>query len=127
MTDILPRLKPSPLPPINPVPEYLADDALKRVYEETKSTLQVPWMGVVTMAFAHYPTFFDTLWRGLKQLAESQEFVEACGALRACAEEAALRLAPRHILNELTDLGYAGRDDDIRALTRFSRTATCPI
>ena len=89
MVDPLPRLRPSPLPSINPVPEYLADDALKRVYEETKLTLQVPWMGVVTMAFAHYPSFFDTLWGGLSQLAGSREFVEACRALRVCAEDAA--------------------------------------
>jgi len=92
MVDLLPRLKPSPLPPINPIPEYLADSALKRVYEETKSTLQVPWMGVVTMAFAHYPIFFNTLWSGLKQLAASRAFIEASRDLRVCAEEAALQI-----------------------------------
>ena len=43
----LPRLRPDPIPQINPVPEYLADDRLRSVYEDTKSVLQVPWMGVL--------------------------------------------------------------------------------
>lgn len=117
MADTLPRLKPSPLPPVNPVPEYLADGNLKRVYEDTKSTLQVPWMGVVTMAFAQYPIFFDTLWRGLKELAASEEFVTSCTALRACAEDAAGNLGASSILSDLSKLGYAEREvEDIRAL-----------
>ncbi len=49
----LSRFKPSPLPEVRPVPEFLADPALRAIYDDTKATLQVPWMGVVTMAFAH--------------------------------------------------------------------------
>ena len=127
MVDPLPRLRPSPLPSINPVPEYLADDALKRVYEKTKLTLQVPWMGVVTMAFAHYPSFFDTLWGGLSQLAGSREFVEACRALRVCAEDAALQLEPRSIVYDLAELGYAEREiEDIRALNEVFSHGNMP-
>lgn len=123
----LPRRKPDPIPRIHPVPEYLADAALKRVYEETKSTLQVPWMGVVTMAFAHYPTFFGTLWSGLEPLAGSREFVEACGALRACAEEAASQLEPRPIVGDLADLGYAKREvEEIRALNEVFSHGNMP-
>ena len=44
--------------------------------------LQVPWMGVVTMGYTHYPTFFGELWRGLKPLCESRPFVEAFQGLR---------------------------------------------
>jgi len=55
MTDPLPRIKPAPIPPIRPVPEYLADGALQAVYDDTKAILQVPWMGVVTMAFVWTP------------------------------------------------------------------------
>ena len=69
------RLKPSPIPPIHPVPEYLADEALAAVYADTKTVLQVPWMGVVTMAFAHYRNFYQTLWTGLRELAVSAEFI----------------------------------------------------
>ena len=55
------RLKPSPLPSVRPVPEYLADPALRANNDDTKATLRVPWMGVVTMAFAHYPSFYAAL------------------------------------------------------------------
>jgi len=127
MVDLLPRLKPSPLPPINPIPEYLADSALKRVYEETKSTLQVPWMGVVTMAFAHYPIFFNTLWSGLSQLAASHAFIESCRDLRVCAEEAALQLEPRSIICDLAELGYAESEiEEIRVLNEVFSHGNMP-
>ena len=62
------RLKPDPIPAIHPMPEYLATGQRAIWYEETKQVLQVPWMGVVTMAYSHYPTFFGELWQGLKPL-----------------------------------------------------------
>jgi hypothetical protein len=49
----LPRLLPEPLPPARYVPEYRAEGELKESYEDIKRVLQVPWMGVVTMAYAH--------------------------------------------------------------------------
>ena len=49
----IPRLRPDPLPAIHPLPEYLAEGATKARYEDMKAALQVPWMGVVTMAYAH--------------------------------------------------------------------------
>ncbi|MFY0610593.1 MAG: hypothetical protein JXQ99_03615 [Hyphomicrobiaceae bacterium] len=115
MTVELPRLKPSPIPPINPVPEYLADDRLRAVYEDTKSVLQVPWMGVVTMAFAHYPKFYDVLWNGVREVAASSEFVTACKTLRSTAEKNAANLGTNNIAAELRALGYADRElDEIR-------------
>ena len=44
------RLRPDPMPAIHPLPEYLATGRRAEWYEETKKVLQVPWMGVVTMA-----------------------------------------------------------------------------
>ncbi len=112
----LPRLKPSSIPPINPVPEYAADEKLRAVYDDTKSVLQVPWMGVVAMAFAHYPTFYETLWSGIRELAASAEFVAACGTLRETAEQEAMKLGSANLVGELGDLGYADRElDEIRA------------
>lgn len=117
MANLLPRLKPSPLPPIHPVPEYLAPDTLKSVYEEMKITLQVPWMAVATMAFAHYPTFFRALWGGLKELSVSREFVDACARLRTFAEKTALGLEPHSIVTALLEHGYAEQEiEEIRAL-----------
>ena len=87
MNNILKRYNPFPIPSIFPIPEYLADAELKQIYNETKQHLQVPWMGVVTMAFAHYPLFFKTLWNGIKEIVSSQEFVFACRELRDFTEE----------------------------------------
>lgn len=66
--DAFPRLKPTPLPAIAPVPEDVAEGRLKAVYESTKRGLGVPWMGVVAMAFARYPTFYEVLWSGLEPI-----------------------------------------------------------
>ena len=106
----LKRYKPSPIPSIFPIPEYLADEELKQIYNETKQHLQVPWMGVVTMAFAHYPLFFKTLWNGIKEIVSSQEFVFACRELRDFTEKLVKELEPKLILNELETKGYAKQE-----------------
>ncbi len=119
----LPRRKPQPAPPVRPVPEIRADAALRAAYEDTKQTLQAPWMGVVTMAFAHYPTFWRTLWSGVRPLALSAPFVDACARIRAEAEAGAERLEaagapPASAVREgLGAAGYAEAErDEIRAL-----------
>lgn len=113
----LKRLKPNPLPPIHPLPEYLADGDLRAVYEDTKSTLQVPWMGVVTMAFAHYPHFYRALWQGMKPLCESAAFISACQDLRAHIEGSVDALEPQPLAETLADKNYASREiADIRHL-----------
>jgi len=127
MTEALARLKPAPLPAIHPVPEYLADEALTAVYTDTKSVLQVPWMGVVTMAFAHYPTFFQALWGGLRELSGSREFVEACRELRAVAEAAASGLSPEPVSGPLREIGYAEREiEEIRGLNEIFSHGNMP-
>ncbi len=110
MPTALPRLKPDPVPAVHPVPEYNADARLSAVYHDTKSVLQVPWMGVVTMAFAHYPHFYDALWGGMRELAASREFVAACRDLRSYAEDRAATLGPAPMRDLLTGLGYARRE-----------------
>ena len=109
MTD-LPRLRPEPIPPIHPLPEYLAEGRVKERYEDMKAVFQVPWMGVVTMAYAHYPGFYDTLWTGLRPLCASRPFVEAFQDLRAFTEDAVEALNPPPICERLTELGYAPRE-----------------
>jgi len=73
-------------------------------------------MGVVTMAFSHYPHFFDCLWRGLKPLAESQVFVGECARLRTSVETQVHALNPQPVAQRLQSTGYAPRElDQIRA------------
>lgn len=106
----LPRLRPEPIPAIHPLPEYLAEGERKEIYEDVKRVLQVPWMGVVTMAYAHYPHFFGTLWRGTRSLCLSHEYVAGAQALRAAAEAAAADLSPPPMAERLEAQGYARRE-----------------
>lgn len=106
------RLRPQPLPAIHPVPEYLATSRRKQWYEDVKAALQVPWMGVVTMAFAHYPSFFQVLWDGVQPLVRSSPFREANTSLRAFTEAEVGSLGPRPIAPRLVKLGYAERETE---------------
>ena len=106
----LPRMRPDSMPAIHPLPEYLATGQIAQWYSETKEVLQVPWMGVVTMAFAHYPTFFGELWRGVGPICESTHFVHACRKLRDIAETRVLELHPAPLTARLIESGYAPRE-----------------
>lgn len=107
LPDVLPRLKPDPIPDIHPVPEYLATGDLAKRYAQTKQGLDVPWMGVVAMAFAHYPNFYGCLWNAIAPVVVSQRFVEACQNLQDHAQEEANRFNPPEIVSRLEAAGYA--------------------
>jgi hypothetical protein len=109
---ILERLRPDPIPAIHPMPEYLASGQRAEWYEDTKQVLQVPWMGVVTMAYAHYSTFFGELWRGLRPLCQSRPFVSAFMDLRDTVESRTSELNPTSVIEPLTAMGYAPREID---------------
>jgi len=106
----LPRLKPEPLPDIHPLPEYLASGELKHRYDEMKRVFQVPWMGVVTMAYAYYPTFYGHLWEGVKTLCASKSFVDASQDLRNFPEQQVVSLTPNPLAEALSNMGYAARE-----------------
>lgn len=113
----LPRLKPDPIPPIHPLPDYLATGQRKIWYDDMKQVLQVPWMGVVTMAFSHYPNFFETLWSGARPLCVSAPFIDVCAQNRRFAEAEIKSFAPRPLAASLSGLGYAPREiADIRTM-----------
>ncbi len=107
---ILERRRPDPIPAIHPMPEYLASGQRAEWYQDTKEVLQVPWMGVVTMAYAHYPAFFGELWRGLKPLCQSRPFVAACRDLRDTVESRTTELNPTSLVEALASMGYAPRE-----------------
>jgi len=103
----LPARPPSPLPVIHAVPEIAATGQRAAWYADMKAVLQVPWMGVVTMAYTHYPTFFATLWDGLRPLCASQAYVDAGRDIRLTAEDrVATDLAPPDIVGRLRAAGY---------------------
>ena len=110
--EIVKRIRPDPIPTIHPMPEYLATGQRAEWYEDTKQVLQVPWMGVVTMAYTHYPTFFGELWRGLKPLCQTRAFVEAFMDLRDYIESRTAELKPASLIESLKSMGYAPREID---------------
>ena len=110
MAEALPRLKPDPIPAIHPVPEYAASGPLAEVYDRTKWGLGVPWMGVVAMAFAHYPQFYDRLWSAMEPVVASEAFICACRDLRFAAESVASTLHPPPIAQRLEVIGYSERE-----------------
>jgi hypothetical protein len=110
------RSKPTPIPAIRPVPEYAADDTLSAVYARTMDGFGVPWMGVVAMAFAHYPHFYKQLWSGFEPVVVSQDFDDACKELRGVAEVQAQLLQPPSVLPHLQAMGYSPAElDEVRA------------
>lgn len=114
---LLPRLKPDPIPAIHPVPEYAVEGQRARWYEEMKAALQVPWMGVVTMAFAHYPHFFATLWQGIAPLVASRAFVDHTKRMQDDVEGAVADLTPPSVASRLAAAGYGAREvEQIRAI-----------
>lgn len=127
MSDKLMRLKPSPLPKIYPMPEALVTGERRAFYDETKALFQVPWMGVVTMSFSHYPNFYKALLAGLGDVANTQEFVAAEEELCGVADVAGAQLVPSSLVSELKDSGYSDAElDDIRAVAEIFRTGNMP-
>ena len=110
MTVRLKRQYPEHIPAIHPLPEFAVSGTRKEWYEDMKQVLQVPWMGVVTMAYSHYPNFFETLWNGLRPICQSKEFISACFDLRQHVESATETLSPKNIIQDLQSLGYGTRE-----------------
>lgn len=127
MTTDLRRFKPKPLPAIHPVPEYAATGALAEAYARTKAGFGVPWMGVVAMAFAQYPAFYDRLWSALEPIARSAAFAKTCSELRATAEAEAGALSPLPLLARLRAQGYDLRElAEIRACNEVFSAGNMP-
>jgi hypothetical protein len=123
----LPRRHPDSIPALFPLPEYLVNGDRKNDYDDTKAVLQVPWMGVVTMAFSHYRRFYRALWTGMRPTFQSAEFVEGASRLRACAEKLAATFGSNCLLEPLGAAGYAPREiDQIRELISVFHVGNVP-
>ncbi len=101
-----PREKPIPVPKVVVTPEYLAKGNLKKSYTYTKSAFNVPWMGVVAMAFAKYPYFYNALWEYMHPLTKSIEFNKLCKKLVIISKQKALELKPKTLIKNLKKIGY---------------------
>lgn len=109
------RIKPDPIPAVYPLWEFQAEGELRDTYEAYKEALQVPWVGVVTMALAHYRPILNAWWDALQPVAETQAYVDAAFALRERVESKITALNPPPIKDRLMKLGYSARElDEIR-------------
>lgn len=104
------RFKPGPIPEIHPVWEYQAEGDLRGKYEAYKRAFQVPWVGVVSMAFAHYRTFFDLWWAAFEPVVQTVDYVQTCERLLQKVEELVADLNPPPIAVRLKRLGYSDRE-----------------
>lgn len=107
MIKLFPRKKPIPVPNIKVTPEYLAKGMLKNNYNKTKLAFNVPWMGVVAMAFANYPYFYNALWKYMYPLSKSSEFNKLCKRLIILSKKKAKELKPKSIIKGLKAIGYS--------------------
>ena len=117
-----PRKKPIPLPKIIVTPEYLAKGSLKKSYTDTKLAFNVPWMGVVAMAFAKYPLFYNALWEYLHPLTKSMEFDKLCKKLVIISKKKALELKPKSLIKNLKKIGY--NDYEIKKINTLNQIFT---
>ena len=84
-------------------------------------------MGAVTMAFAHYPTFYRVLWDGLAPVVSTEAFVRACEELRAKAEERAALLDSPSIVEHLQGIGYSELEiEEVRACNEVFSAGNMP-
>ncbi len=57
----------------------------REIFEEIKSKLGLPYVGLVFQAYAAYPAFLEAQWAHLRPVVERQEFFSLAGRLRADA------------------------------------------
>lgn len=96
---------------MRPIPEHRADEELSRVYRDLKTTLGVPWVGVITQALAHYQPFFVEWWRQFRPIAQSHFFERVSDELRMLAREgvsSSFSVAPQRRTLEAS--GYSDRE-----------------
>lgn len=96
---------------VRPVPEHRADAELSAVYRDLKATLRVPWVGVVTQAYAFYRPFFLEAWRQFRPTAASAYFHDASEDLRRFAWDSVSAAFPNPAHGaRLEETGYAPRE-----------------
>ena len=81
MQNLFPRKKPTKIKNIDVIPEYLVKGKLKKSYAKTKQAFNVPWMGVVAMAFSKYYNFYNALCKYTYPLSNSIQFNILCKKL----------------------------------------------
>lgn len=103
--------RPDVAPPVRPVPEWRAEGPLLAAYAELRAAMQVPWVGVITQALAHYEAFYLEAWRWLRPAVESAWYAQRCEAIAAQAVDGVeATLSPPGLRDALRAAGYGERE-----------------
>ena len=103
---MLERIFPEKITAVHPEPELTVTGRKKELYEDTKSALKVPWMGVISMALCHYQEFYEEFWAGVGPALASQEAVASYTAIRNEVEDKVHLLTPPARRVSLQEMGY---------------------
>ncbi len=102
------------------VEEDLASPKIRRIYDEMKRTLGIPFINMAYCAFARWPDFLANYWDVLKLIVQSPVYVESVHGVRDTAWSLA-REIPRPVeltVSQLIDAGVG--EDDLGAIVRMT-------
>ena len=106
--------------PLSLVSEKNSPPQIRRIYDEMRRTLNVPFLNVPYQAFARWPNFLKLYWGLLKEVLRSPVYVESSHGLCDTAWTLA-REVPRPVeltVSQLIDGGMA--DGDVTAIVRIT-------
>lgn len=78
------------------VPEDQAEGKVKQYYQEIRSVLRVPFVGVAIRAIAVHGDYFSLAWQALKPNAQILYFEQVADQIRALAADAAASVGSAH-------------------------------
>jgi Halocarboxylic acid dehydrogenase DehI len=93
---------------------------IRKIYDEMKRTLNVPFLNVPYQAYAHWPEFLALDWKLLKRVLQSPIYIESLHGVRDTAWALA-REVPHPVeltVSQLIESGMA--DDDVTAIVRMT-------
>jgi hypothetical protein len=102
------------------IDEEVASPNIRRIYDEMKRIMGIPFINMGYTAFARWPDFLTNYWEVLKGVVQSPVYVESVHGVRDTAWSLA-REIPRPVeltVSQLTDAGIG--EDDVGTLVRLT-------
>jgi hypothetical protein len=102
------------------IDEEVASPNIRRIYDDMKRVLGIPFINMAYTAFARWPDFLTQYWEVLKTIVQSPIYVESVHGVRDTAWALA-REIPRPVeltVSQLLDAGIG--EDDVGTLVRLT-------
>jgi hypothetical protein len=68
-----------------------ADARVRRIYDDTRRTLHLPWIGALFQAYALYPDYLEMAWNELRPALGTPQFAADAAAIGNAADQAVAR------------------------------------